>query len=458
MEFSTVEQIFNGIGVMIDDKAEISGNPANDTLKSLRNANIPMVVYTDIPDVAVIKSLGNASFIILDWDFSSGDASILDVPEDIRNRIFPDSLRESKQHTVLQFLKTLLDCVFVPVFLITGQNFEAVKSALIEDKVYLEDKPNRIMLKTKGEITDYHSLMESVRQWLEREPSACVLKFWDSEAVLAKNRMFLDLFAASPNWVSILLRILRDDTNNREVAVNQEFLEILNNNFINRFLSTANYCAIKSDEVGRTPDDIRRVLQGERYIPYRKDMPTDGCYVGDLYYVEGDRKFPYRLNIRAQCDLSRDDNPRLYLLSGREYNQNQIIMNNKIAISDKDNRNVITINNKEYDLNDLVQDRSKQKAFNREMNSYKDTLLFSYNDIIEKKVHSIIPCVADKAFVEFHFREFEVMCKNCLDSRAVKIGRILPPYITKIQNSFTSFMIRTGLMPIPEELVNYSKK
>ena len=109
-------------------------------------------------------------------------------------------------------------------------------------------------------------------------------------------------------------------------------------------------------------------------------------------------------------------------------------MNNKIAISDKDNRNVITINNKEYDLYDLVQDRSKQKAFNKEMSSYKDTLLFSYNDIIEKKVHSIIPCVADKAFVEFHFREFEVMCKNCLDSRAVKIGRILPPYITKIQN------------------------
>lgn len=458
MDYSIVEQIFKGIGVIIDDDAEKTGKIANDMLNSLRDANIPMVVYTDIPDVAVINSLGNISFIILDWNLFHEKDSKMNADEEIENIYLPDSLRDAQRYLILDFLKALLKTVFVPVFLITGQDFETVKSTLIDDGVYSEDKPNRIMLKTKSEIVDYHSLIEGVQQWLESEPSACALKFWESEAVLAKNQMFLDLFSASPNWVSILLRVLRDDNKNREAAVNQEFLEILNNNFVNRFLPTANYCTIKSDEVGEDPDDIRRVLQGERYIPYNKGMPTDACYVGDLYYVESDRKFPYRLNIRAQCDLSRDDNPRLYLLSGREYDQNQIIMNNKIAISDKDNRNVITINNKEYDLYDLVQDKSKQKAFNKEMNSYKDTLLFSNNDIIEKKVHSIIPCVADKAFVEFHFRKFEVMCKNCLDSRAVKIGRILPPYITKIQNSFASFMVRTGLMPIPEELVNYSEK
>ena len=457
MEQSTVEQIFNGVGVIIDDDVFIPGKPANNTLNSLQNANIPMVAYSDIPDIAVINSFGNISFIILDWEFSIGRIIQINNDDDIAEVIIPDSVKEDQRHTVLSFLKTLLEKVFVPVFIITGQDFQKVKSSLVDEGIYNDGKPNRLMLKTKDDIKDYPSLIRSVKSWLEIVPAAQVLKLWDSEAVLAKNKMFLDLFAASPNWVSILLRILKEDANDRENAVNQEFIEILNGNFVNRFLNRANYCAIDVDSADTDPDDVRRVLEGERYISY-KDITVDDCYTGDLYYIESDQTYPYRLNIRAQCDLSRDDNPRLYLLSGKAFDQHKVITDNRLKVCGSEDKTVLLAYNKQYSLNDLINDKSSRKEFNIDMSSYQNSLLFSHNEVIERKTHSIIACVAGEFFVEFNYREFEVMRKQCLDARATKIGRILPPYITKVQSAFASYMIRTGIMPIPEELVNDQNK
>ena len=54
---------------------------------------------------------------------------------------------------------------------------------------------------------------------------------------------------------------------------------------------------------------------------------------------------------------------------------------------------------------------------------------------------------------EFNFRKFEIEKKKDVEGEAKRIGRVLPPYITKVQNAFAAYMIRVGVMPIPEKLV-----
>ena len=170
--------------------------------------------------------------------------------------------------------------------------------------------------------------------------------------------------------------------------------------------------------------------------------------------MNDDRQFPYRLNIRAQCDLSRDKNPKLYLISGKAFPCEKVTTHPGITITEKDGKKFIGVDQDYYDLKELVENDDKRKVFNEQMKVYDNPVVFSYGDIIEKKTHSIIACVADETLIEFSFLKFEVMKRKDLDTKATRIGRLLPPYITKVQNAFASFMVRTGITPIPKELID----
>ena len=449
-----MKQLFKGVGVIIDDEAGKKGKQAYQILISLQKAHIPMVVYKDIPDISVIEALGSISFVILDWDFSSGTLDNLGLDEEEYSDVnLPDGFQEEKRRTILEFLKVLLQKTFVPVFIFTGQRFEDVKESLVDEGVYQEGKPNRILLKHKDDIPDYNSLIRHVGEWLDTTPSAHVLKLWESEAVISKNKMFLDLYSASPNWVSILLRILKADAHDNRKAVNQEFVEILNNNFVNRISPNSEYYSVNTQTSDDNSSDIRSVLQGERYIKYDQECLPDICYVGDLYRKSNDPKFPYRLNIRAQCDLSRCENPNLYLIPGKVFSIKQVTAHPGIEVIQKNEDIVLKIDESHFILKDLLESDVNRNKFNKGMKKYNAPVVFSNGDIIEKKTHSIIPCIAEETLVEFSFREFEVKKKQEIEQEATLIGRLLPPYITKVQRAFASFITRAGTTPFPDELI-----
>lgn len=73
-------------------------------------------------------------------------------------------------------------------------------------------------------------------------------------------------------------------------------------------------------------------------------------------------------------------------------------------------------------------------------------------EIIEKKTNAMVSCIADQYLLEFGFSSFKTLPKSELESESKRIGRLIPPYITRIQKSFSSYMIREGVPAIPEEL------
>lgn len=447
MDSTTVAKLFKGVGIIIDDEVHTDEKEKR-MVSTIQAAGIPVAVYDEIPDTSTIESFGNISFVILDWDFSK-KIKFLDVT-------IGDELVKDKRRTILVFLKTLMDKIFVPVFLITGQNFSDVKATLKDAGLYSDDTPNRIMLKSKIDVFDYDSLIHCVQNWIETTPSAYVLKLWEKDAVQAKNNMFLALYGASSNWVGILLDLLKKDSKNNVNAVNHDFNNLLTNNFVGR-MADENYFDIPCDnKIEVRHDELRSILQGERYIKYNKDYYSDVSYVGDLYKKENSGE--YKLNIRAQCDLIRESDPYLYLISGTEIDRSKIAKQPTIKLKNNGTHNVLHLYDQEYVLDDLISyDRDKRGVFNKDIQKYNNYFLFYNGAIIEKNNHSIITCIDEKDVIEFDYKNFEIMKKSTLNDEYMLIGKIIPPYITKIQNSFSSYIVREGIMRIPEGLFSMTE-
>ena len=102
MEIVEVGKLLKGVGVIIDDAATNEGNMEYHMVKSIIAAGVPMAVFTYIPETSVIDSLGNISFIILDWEFSR------EIPEEFDGLEMGDEFKKDQKDTILSFLKVLL--------------------------------------------------------------------------------------------------------------------------------------------------------------------------------------------------------------------------------------------------------------------------------------------------------------------------------------------------------------
>ena len=447
MDRTSIEDVIKGIGVIIDDEINTPESPISRLVSSIETeGKIPLVKYDAIPDDAAIESMGNVSFVVLDWKFQNNSKLSIDG-------VFPGAeLTKDSSESVISFLTSLLNKCLVPVFLITGQNYEEVKGSLIENGLYNDTEPNRIMLKAKGEISDYSHLIDNIAAWLHSNPSAFALKLWDKSAVLSKNSMFLDLYQASPNWVHVILECLKDDANNNPKTINNEFNALLNNNFINR-IKDENYYAIKNDEY-EMPDKevIRQVLEGERFIWYDSNNTPDISYLGDLYKEKDTDK--YWVNIRAQCDLIRNRDPELLLIRGKEIKLENVSRPVFVEMTAGSNGNSLMINGTNYNCKALA-DCSEQYIgeFNESFKKINESFIYNKGEVLENKTYSIIPCVAGKTLLQFRYRDFKVVKQSKMEASSERIGRIIAPYITKIQKNYTSYLIREGLMAVPESLL-----
>ena len=68
-----IEELFAGIGVVIDDKVFSSNEQEEDRIikivKELEETRkFPLVKYADLPDDGVLAKLTNVSFLLVDWE------------------------------------------------------------------------------------------------------------------------------------------------------------------------------------------------------------------------------------------------------------------------------------------------------------------------------------------------------------------------------------------------------
>lgn len=438
------EELLRGVCVIIDDDVRIKDTDACLLYEDIQNSGLPIVAYERIPENA-IDSFHNISFMILDWNFQQ----TLDLPQEVS---MGAEATKDLQENALSFLTQITDMYFIPVFILTGQEVDAVSAQLIEADLLKEGVPNRIKICKKEDIKNYSDFCRCAQEWLEKTPSALALKIWENEVSVSKHKMFNELYKASPQWVKAIKDCLDEDAKHNEEVVNQEFQELLNNHLVNR-MNYGKYSSIAFDEEGSIKSsEIKRVLEGGRFIRYGENTP-DISYLGDVYYNSKENE--YYLNIRAQCDLVRCKNPLLYLLSGKEITPLSIaqgqqkirfIHNPDGSISIRTHEKIINIQASEkFDLTQI-------NEINELLESEEKAIVYSYGEILSKKNEVFVPCIDNKDLLRFSYRTIAIEKKNIIESKAKRIGRLISPYIIKIQQEFSAYMIRTGIMPLPRQL------
>ena len=437
-----VEELFKGIAVIIDDEINDESSPIFNIRKLIEKRNIPVLTYAEIPSVEIIEALSNVSFIVLDWEYM-GNSFQPDFSEE--RLVIPETLHDDTEEHLIKFIDGIINRIFVPTFIFTGHDSEKIKNKLIENNLWEEGKPNRIFIKQKSDLDSEEKLFTSIKEWLKEMPSVYVLKEWEKTFNKTKNEMFLDLYGYSPYWVKIVWDTLKADSVDNQA----EFGEFVTRNFVNRIGEYKFDEECLDTEKTFSQKELQTVIEGERYIRY-SSQPLQ-AYTGDL--IKDGKN--YYLNIRAQRDLARPNqqgeyNPTLYCVKGKKL-KNKDIATDDIKIT-QDGKLSFGVG-KEYtfdELKNICTDIEKLKKVNNKFRNHRNGIFFNKGDLLGKRPEIIIACIAGENAIKFDLKEIiPLPYKEYVDRR---IGRLLPPYITKVQQNSSQYIVREGLMPVPEEL------
>lgn len=377
-----IVQLFSGIGVVIDEAVnatEDSPNGIQKIIHSIESKHIPLLQLEDLPDDEAISQLHSISFLILDWNLSG----VQPIPQvTIEDNIV--------------FLKKLKEICFIPLFIFSDEDPHTIEVALSEQGITSVNSP--IFIKKKDELDTVDKLFGEIEAWIKRTPSVYVLKEWEKATRTAKTRLLYDLSSTHPSWPSILAESFNEDGGD----ISWELTNSLQNNLSYRIeFPEFDKKIVETKQEGITKEEIRKILECERFIPNNK-LP-DHPFAGDIYLIDGN----YYVNIRPDCDIIREKK-ELFLLKGN------------------------------------IVDESK-------INSDSDDKIIFFQGEFQEKINNCYVAFVDGKILCFSLRKISIKKWNEIKNN--RQGRLLPPYITKIQQKYSAYIQRQGLPSIPKQAI-----
>ena len=321
-------------------------------------------------------------------------------------RLWPVGATELEQAGIernIRFLNEAKD-YFVPVFIFTNENAEDVTHRLPES-VYPEASPERsfVFVRNKGSLLTGGALnFGDIEQWVRGNASVYALKTWDRAFHAAKKELFGSMYARSPDWPRVFWKAYQDDG----VDPSSSLTHLINDSLLGRMRTDSFQTDVLAEPATEVPRQDLQALIGETSFRPQQALPEDEIRCGDMFRNQDGT---YLLNVRPDCDcVPRDgteaDDVDLYCVAGR-------------AMGDVGVRN-----------------------------RYK-------NGHFEERIwESIAFSVHERRSVRFDFRRFCV--RRFSDLRDQRIGRLLHPYLTRLQQRFGLYLQRQGLPRIPEEAIS----
>ena len=421
-------ELFKGIVVIIDDKINDTSSKIFEIKQEIEKKDISVVCYDNIPAIEKISSFSNASFIILDWSFSD-----LDGNGDLDERISMGATnKKEEEERIIKLIKRINNDFFIPLFIFSDETEENIKEKISEREVL-----ERIFVRQKSSFLK-ENLFKEIEKWVKENPSVYVLKKVENNLFETKHKIFIEMNKNSSEWVKIVWDLLKKDSSN---DFNQEFGNFLTRSIFNRLKNyefNEDYMNKLGKEEEKKKEELIKIIQSERFITNNKNDYKQ-AYTGDLYKKNEN----YYLNIRAQCDISREHNPSLYLIKGKKIEGKEIKKDLKIK-----DKKLCFSNEEKYDIKTI--DDEEIKKINEKLTKHKNGIFMHYGEFLEKKTEAFISCVAGEIAIKFDLKSLQI--EKFDEWKDKYIGRILPPYITRIQQKFGQFIVREGILPVPEDI------
>lgn len=320
-------------------------------------------------------------------------------------KLWPNSSSELEKLNI-EFIRQAKD-YFVPVLIFTNEDPEDIKGKLPDD-IYQEEtaEKNFVFVQRKEELL-YGDELDSgaIEQWVKKNASVYALKTWEQVFHAAKKDLFSSMYARSPDWPKVFWKAYGED----DVDPSSSLTHLINDNLRGRMHTNAFEAEILDAAPVEVPrEDLQELIGEISFISFQDDVPANEIRCGDLFQISGKR---YLLNIRPDCDcVSRDgqriDRVELYCLEGE-------------AMSDEE---------------------------------LKDSYRGRLGQFEEHVGESIAFSIHERKSVRFRFKKLRI--KRFADIKSQRIGRLLHPYITRIQQRYALYLQRQGLPRIPEAAVS----
>lgn len=396
-----IEELFAGIGVVIDDKVFARDEQNPDHILSIvdlleNTYHFPLVKYSDLPSNEKLAMMGNISFLLLDWEFDTREEVFgeggLDVS--IGNRF-----KDANEKRVIEIVKEVSQNSLVPIFIFSNQSGETIIKAL--DKADVDTTKTQIYVESKSALVGEGQLLAKIGMWVDSHSGVYVAKAWDNAFNKAKNQFFAELANNTSHWPKALFNAAMVDS----TEPGEEITQAISQNVISRMQPIEiSQEQVNKDTATPSKDEVLGIMKGQFFL----EKAVDASLVGDFYAVkEPGHSEKYYINIRPTCDcVGRVENDGLmYLLT-------------------------------------CTQLTGKKSA---ELYNVKDG---HFNETVGCAI--IGPLYKGKIY-HINFRTIEIVKYD--DWKEKKVGRILPPIINHVTERYSLYVQRQALPRIPKELI-----
>lgn len=299
----------------------------------------------------------------------------------------------------VRFLKQAKE-YFVPVFIFTNDAPEDVKDHLPQ-AIYNKETAEKsfVFIQRKSELLSNDDLnLKVVDRWMRGNASVYALKAWNRTFLAARKELFGSMYAKSADWPKLFWKAYKDDS----VDPGSSLTHLINDNLRGRMRTGSFDPDVLAAGVGEdvSMKDLRALI-AEVSFQSKKAMPDNEIRCGDLFRRPKGR---FLLNVRPDCDCVPRDTESgevdLYCIEGRKMSDSQ--------------------------LGRKVQ----------------------HGQIVEGIAECIIFAVCEGRSVRFDFKKLSV--EKFKELKEDRVGRVLHPYLTRLQQRYALFLQRQGLPRIPE--------
>ena len=396
------KDLLAGIAVVIDDAL---GDSAEEEAESMEGPDrigeivdwfenewdLPFVKSATMPERSVwSKLLDSASFVLLDWKLWADD-----IGEEEKQRNIAESI---------DFVRSARDRL-VPVFIFTNEDPDDVVYQLPED-VYDNAGAGQSFLLVERKLdlwSDGSFKTAGLEAWVRGNASVYALKVWNRVVDSAKNELFAAMCRRSMDWPRIFWKTYKADLAEPSASLTN----LISDSLRGRMRMDAFEEDHLGEEQGEVSEEELRGLIGDTSFRKADVLLGDEVRSGDLFAsVKNNR---YWLNLRPDCDcIPRDGGDvgevELYCVRGKRMRPTEL------------------------------RDRFKNGHFE------------------ERVSQSVVFAVLDGGrSILFDFAQFQVW--KYADLRERRIGRLLHPYITRVQQRYGHFVQRQALPRVPDSAV-----
>lgn len=297
--------ILHGPVVFIDDEIRDSEKPAYSMKVALEANGRPVAAYEALPDEDALDHWRSLAFLVLDWDLSPGSLGGLGAA----------TLGDYQREALFVFLEKFMAQVFCPIFVVSAEDVADIERQITTDGRF--GSPNLdTRIKVFGKRAVAADLVAHLEQWVESNLTLSVLKVWESQYEIARNRMFIDFNQLDSSWPTYVWRAALLD----KVEPSYELATTVTANLLHRIdLMTFDGDKIAGDlDKPLNSTSMRRVLNGRTVIPGHR-LHDNVVMPGDMFLSDDDETI--WLNLTPACHtvpgrLGEGEDVKLYVVPG----------------------------------------------------------------------------------------------------------------------------------------------